>query len=337
MSLPRHWWRNCVGDVSDEDDRPTESVSAAGESGPSGALPEGVDPQIAEIDALEKGISPLDDDTRRIRELISSLESCHHKAERWVENIITAIAIGKTDKGSGTRSPGKREPIEEAWRHASVAISAWCAGCPSEFVSLDIGGMSAAELLDLLGKRTPLKEWQALRIVDKLRAFVTWPQVAADPSLGYVEMVEYAEGYRGHAEYAEYYEHHRDFLDSTMRTIIHDSVDGRPAEISLATAIDRLEGCNWNFLTNLRIVLAAIGGDLRPKTPFACHGRNIRSNPIREKMKVVCGTLAAFCRSDKVSDGPVDEGILALLGERNRVKEWLAASLANTLRLQLGL
>ncbi|MHC4713709.1 MAG: hypothetical protein ACYTAN_10635 [Planctomycetota bacterium] len=336
MSLPRHWWRNCVGDISNEDYRPDESICSAEELARLAALREGIDPEIAEIDALEMEISPLDEDTRRIRALISSLESCHHKAERWVENIIAAMAVGKTDKGSGTRPPGKREPIEETWRHTSVAISAWCAGCPAESVSLDIGGTPASELLALLGERTPLKEWQALRIVDKLRAFVTWPQVVADASLGYVEMVEYAEGYRGHTEYAEYYEQHRDFLDATTRTVIRDTIDGRPAEISLAVAINHLEGCNWNFLGNLQIVLAAIGGDLRPKAPFACHGRNIRLNPVREMMKTVSRSLRVFCAGAENADEGIDETILAALGDKTPVKHWLASSLDKTIRLQLG-
>jgi hypothetical protein len=93
----RSWWRNCAI---------------------------GTDPGIQEIDSLEEQIAPIDPDTTRIRELISTLELCHHKAERWVESIIEAIGAGKTEKGLGTRSPGQTHPAETVWANACAALSA---------------------------------------------------------------------------------------------------------------------------------------------------------------------------------------------------------------------
>ena len=83
----RSWWRNCAL----EDDS-----------------------EIMAIDRMEDHIAPIDPKVAQIRELISSLELCHHKAERWVGNIIKAIGAGETSKGLGTRSPGQRHPAEEA-------------------------------------------------------------------------------------------------------------------------------------------------------------------------------------------------------------------------------
>ena len=61
------------------------------------------DEEMREIDRLEDELSPLPEPIPRIRKLISTLELCHHKAERWVTNIIEAIGEGDTSKGLGTR------------------------------------------------------------------------------------------------------------------------------------------------------------------------------------------------------------------------------------------
>ena len=78
----------------------------------------------------------------------------------------------------------------------------------------------------------------------------------------------------------------------------------------------------------------AIGGTLQPEQPFAACGRNIGLLPTRGRMEVVSDTLRAFCRgaeSDKETDGE----LLELLGEPTDVKQWLAASLEKTMRLQM--
>jgi hypothetical protein len=294
----RDWWRNC--DVEQDDE------------------------EVRAIDAIEDSIAPLDEETKRIRRLITSLESCHHKAARWVELIIEAIGKGRTTKGAGTRPPGKREPIEQVWQNCAAALVAWCAGCPAEAIGLDVGGIPARELIAHVGERTPLKEWQVGRIVDKVREYIVWPRAYEDPTFGYAAIVEHP----------ELYEEHADFRDATMQTIIHDTVDGEPAEISLAAAIDHLQPCNWNLLENLVIVLRAIGGHLLPEMPFAAHARNIKLTPIRDSMKLVADTLRAFCGG---TASGVDAGVLRVLGDRTPVKQWLAASLGKTIRLQLDL
>ena len=287
----RSWWENCASEPDEE---------------------------ILAIDAMEDSVVPLDDKTARIRRLITSLELCHHKAERHVEVIIEAIGSGSASKGPGTRPPGQRQPVEEMWGRCAASLSAWCAGCPAEALELDVGGIPASQLVGFIGDRSPLKEWQVQRIVDKVRSFL-------EPSFRYAEIVEYPEHYREHS----------DFRHLTIQTIIRDAVDGREAEITLASAIDHLEPCHWDFVGNLSIVLKAIGGDLSPEKPFAACGRNIKLTPIRHRMKIVTNTLRAFC---EVGDMPkdVDSYVLRLLGARTPIKHWLAASLEKTISLQLG-
>jgi len=97
-----------------------------------------VDKEMLGIDRLEDELSPLSQNIARIRTLISTLEMCHHKAERWVMNIIEAIGEGDTAKGLGTRSAGELHSAERDWMKACTVLSSWCAGRPASSVEITI-------------------------------------------------------------------------------------------------------------------------------------------------------------------------------------------------------
>jgi hypothetical protein len=306
----RSWWRNCA-------------LKA--------------DAEILDIDGMEDHIAPIAPNVSRIRELISSLELCHHKAERWVYNIIEAIGVGETHKGLGTRSSAQQHPAEKVWQHACAALSAWCAGCPGTRVALSIDTVPASQFLACLGERSPLKEWQVQRVIEKIRSVIHWPQPCDDPTAQYVWLLlsggEYESAYCNQCP--EQYKEHEDFWLSTVRTTIHDTEHGDKTDLSLGLAIDMLWPCHWRFGENLRIVLEAIGGRLNPEQPFAACGRNITLLPIRRRMEIVSNTLYAFC-NDRELNKEMDRNLLELLGKPTDVKRWLAASLDKTIRLQLN-
>ena len=306
----RLWWRNCALHA---------------------------DPEIMAIDGMEDHIAPIGTNVSKIRELISSLELCHHKADRWVYNIIEAIGAGETTKGLGTRSPDQQHPSETVRQNVCAALSAWCAGCPGTKVDLSIDTIPASRLLACLGERSPLKEWQVQRVIEKIRSVIHWLRSSDDPAAQYVWILlsagEYESAYL--SQCPEHYKEHEDFWRTTVRTIIHDTENGDEADLSLALAIDMLWPCHWRFVENLRIVLNAIGGKLNSDKPFAACGRNINLLPIRRRIEVVSNTLRVFC-GDPESDQEVDRDLLVLLGKPTEVKKWLAASLEKTIRLQLS-
>jgi hypothetical protein len=311
MKTPcRSWWRNCALEA---------------------------DSEILAIDRMEDRIAPLPEKISKIRELISSLELCHHKAERWTGNIIEAIGSGKTEKGLGTRSPDQQHPFEKVWQRACAALSAWVAGCPGSSIDSTINDVPASRILSCLGKRTPIKEWQVQRVVEKIRSTIHWPQSSNDPTTQYVWLLlsggEYESFYRNQCP--EHYQEHEDFWLKTVRTIIHDTENGEKADLSLGLAIDMLMPCHWRFVENLQIVLEAIGEKLNPDKPFAACGRNINLLPIRRRMEMISDTLKFFYGTP-VSGEETDEDVLAMLGEATEVKKWLAASLDKTIRLQLS-
>jgi hypothetical protein len=306
----RLWWRNCALHA---------------------------DSEIMAIDEMEDHLAPVGANVSKIRELISSLELCHHKADRWVYNIIEAIGAGETAKGLGTRSPGQQHASETVWQNACAALSAWRAGCPSTQADLPIDTVRASRLLASLGERSPLKEWQVQRVIERIRSVIHWPRSLDDPAAQYVWILlsagEYESAYLNQCP--EHYKEHEDFWRTTVRTIIHDTENGDEADLSLALAIDMLWPCHWRFIENLRIVLDAIGGKLNSKKPFAACGRNMTLLPTRQRMEMVSNTLRVF-HGDPESDQEVDRDLLVLLGKPTEEKKWLAASLDKTMRLQLN-
>ena len=304
------WWRNCALEA---------------------------DPEIRAIDQMEDEIAPTAPEISRIRELISCLELCHHKADRWVRNIVEAIAAGQTIKGLGTRSPGQQHPNETVWQNACAALAAWVAGCPGPSVDITVDTIPASQLLAGLGQRSPLKEWQVQRVIDKIRSAIHWPECCNDRTAQYVWLLiggdEYELAYRTHCP--EHYREHDEFWLTTVQTMIHDTENGNHADLSLGLAIDMLWPCHWRFVDNLQIVLEAIGGKLNPDTPFAACGRNISLLPIRRRMVTISNTLNVFCGA-RESNHDVDQDLLTLLGEPTKVKKWLATSLAKTILLQVS-
>jgi hypothetical protein len=133
----------------------------------------------------------------------------------------------------------------------------------------------------------------------------------------------------------EHYKEHEDFWLRTVRMIVHDTENGHEAKLSLGLAIDMLWPCHWRFVTNLQIVLEAIGGRLNLDRPFAACGRNITLLPIRRRMETISNTLKVFGGIPELNQ-EMDRDVLTLLGEPTTEKRWLAASLDKTIRLQLN-
>ncbi len=283
---------------------------------------------------MEDNLVPLDPSIVKVRELISCFELCHHKAERWIHNIVEAIGTGDTAKGLGTRSSDQRHPAEAVWQSACAALSAWCQGDSDTLAELSIGDVPAARLVSGLGERSPLKEWQVQRVIEKIRSLIHWPHAADDPTVRYEWLLlgggEYEATYR--SDCPARHKDHEDFWLTTVRTIIHDTDHGQDADLSLGLAIDMLWPCHWDFVRNLQLVLGAIGGQLQPEKPFAACGRNITFVPHQKRLEAVYAALHAFCHDQKTDRA--DPELLDLLGEATPEKQWLAASLEKTIRLQ---
>ena len=305
----RVWWRNCNP---------------------------GMDDDLLAIDELEDKISPIPPNIVKIRNLISTLELCHHKAERWINNIIEAIGTGQTSKGLGTRSTKAEHPVEYLWQSAGDTLCAWSAGCPADSLKMKIGEIPASRLMSGVGERSPLKEWQVRRIAERIHSFIRRPQTSEDIVQHYLWLQVSGDAYTAGTlqECPEYFKDHADFWQTTVETQIQNKINDKIEPLSLASAIDLLMPCNWNFLENLEILLGAVGGNLTPSEPFFACSFGIKYVPIRERLLVVAGTLHSFCGAS-IPEQAVDPGILAQLGEPTSEKKWLAASLAKTIQLQL--
>jgi len=294
----RAWWRNC-----------------------------GVEPdaEMREIDAMEDALGPLGDQIRQIRERIAGFEACYHEADVEAMFIIAAIGLGRLREESGGRPPQRQAELEAA----REVLASWCQEPERRGSGPGVGAYRADELCNFLGEATPLKIWQVQRMVEKITE-------ALDASQPYhwmkLNLGDYGEPDARAA--GEHYVSDAAFLERTRETMIHDTVDGRPAEISLAMAIDLLMPCHWDFAGSVATLLKAIGGDLRPAAPYACCARNLRLSPLYERQRDISTTLRSFWRREEALGAP-DREILGSLGAISPEKRWLAASLDKTIRLQL--
>lgn len=300
----RLWWLNCCGP---ED----ESFLS--------------DEELLAIDKMEDSIGPLDLQTTKIRELITGFEACYHEADKEAEHLVEAIGAGRYPKESDERPPQRKRELQ----NTRDILSAWCKNPNVTGVELDVGGVPADELLSFIGEASPLKKWQVERVVDRVSQ-------ALEPSQHYHNMTldlgDYGEP--GAKPAGEYYKDEAGFLEQTKETIIHDTVDGLKAKMSLAMAIDLLMPCHWDFAGSVVIILKAIGGELHPETPYTCCARNIKLSPLCERLRIISNTLWGFWK-EKKTDETMDHDVLASLGAATPVKRWLAASLDKTIRLQL--
>ena len=283
------------------------------------------DCEILDIDKMEDSIAPLDDNTIKIRELITGFELCYHEADKEAEYIAQAIGAGRCPERSNERPPQRKKELENC-RHI---LSSWCENPAISGLNLDVGGISSDELLSFIGPPGPLKVWQVERLVDKIVE-------ALDPGRPYHNMAlglgDYGEP--GANPAGEHYKDSLSFLKQTVETIIQDTVNGRKTRISLAMAIDLLMPCHWDFVGSVVTVLKAIGGDLHPARPYACCARNVRLSPLYDRLRTISNTLGAFWKSEEKTEN-IDRDVLASLGSATPVKLWLAASLDKTIRLHL--
>jgi hypothetical protein len=286
---------------------------------------EKADSEILEIDKIEDSIAPPDEQTTKIRQLITGFEACYHEADKEAERIVKAIGTGLCPEESGERPPKRKKELENCHK----ILSRWCEDTSIREMNLDMGGISAEKLLNYIGEASPVKIWQVERIVDKVTE-------ALDRSKPYhmmvLDMGDYGEP--GAKPVGDYYKDEAEFLQQTKETIIHDTVDRREAKMSLAMAIDMLEPCNWDFVGSIVTLLKAIGGELHPERPYACHSRNLKLSPLCDRLKTISNTLGVFWREEDTND-TIDRDILTSLGEVTLIKRWLAASLDKTIRMQL--
>jgi len=273
------------------------------------------DDEILAIDQTEDQLPSIDPGVRRVRQLITGLEICHHKAERWIDNIILAIGAGDTSKGLGTSADSEPHVSEVRWEEICTLLSCWCDG-------RDSGDQLTANL----GERTPLKIWQVQRVVDKIRSLIRQPQ--SEYTWLMLDVGDYDFRYRESCP--DQFQDQSEYWRQTARTRIHDTIDGVDSKLSLALAIDMLWPCHRRFETNLQIVLDAIGGRLDPAVPFAACGRNIGMLENQDHFIQVSDGLRSYCENRQV---PAD--LQTKLGDRTPVRHWLAASLDKTIRLQV--
>jgi hypothetical protein len=285
------------------------------------------DSELADIDAMEDALGTLDEETVRIRQVITGFEACYHEADKEAEFIVGAIGTGQCPERSNERPAERKRELD----NARYVLSCWCEDPARRKVDREVGGVRADELLSCLGAPSPLKVWQVQRVVDKIASALDPNQAYHNLALG---VADYGEPVADAA--GKHCADNPDFRRRTAETIIDDTLDGKPSKVSLGFAIDLLMPCGWDFVGYLLTICKAIGGDLRAERPLACCARNIKRSPLCDRLRTISYTLGTFWKTEPAGEA-IDRDILAALGAPNPTKRWLAASLDKTIRLHLSL
>ena len=298
-----NWWKNC----------------------------ETTDVETRELDKLESALAPLPKHVRETRALISDIECCHHKVDRWVDLIVDAIGSGKPSGGLGTRAAGDRHPKEVLWSSISDELNAW--------LGRHIGEVRPV-IRVALGARNDIKVWQVKRVEHRIRSHVGWPE--ADD---YVFLVDPMTVDLSSTVCPDAFKDDEVLWRKTVDTILQETSKSHldeggyiskegyltSANISLAVAIDMLWPCNWNFEKNVLTVLESIGGKTKFERPYAACARNICRVPIRSELEELADSLEGYGTGEFDDRSPIHRR----LGSSSVEKRWLSRSLAKTIRLQL--
>jgi len=125
----------------------------------------GLDDEVAAIDAMENALGPLDEETVRIRGLITLFEACYHEADKEAQFIVGAIGAGHCPARSNERPARRKRELE----NARDILAMWCGDPAVRGMGLEVGGVGADELVNFIGEPSPLKLWQVERVVDRVR------------------------------------------------------------------------------------------------------------------------------------------------------------------------
>ena len=82
------------------------------------------DAEMLDIDKMEDAIVPLDEQTTRIRELITRFEACYHEADKQAELIagLSEPDAARRNRANGRRSEKRSWKIAYSYFHAGAKI-----------------------------------------------------------------------------------------------------------------------------------------------------------------------------------------------------------------------
>jgi len=234
----REWWRNCATQPDDE---------------------------IIAIDQFENQITPLTPGVAATRQLISTFEVCHHKAERWATNIIEQ---SQRDNAKGSARANSAPSSAEELLSGFATLVCWSDGNQGTGLC-GWRGVPAAHLIDLLGAPSPRKIWQVQRVIARIRSVVESAGTKGGDAPGFSWLLysENPDRPFGGSRCPSAYKDAEQFWLATVCTMLEDTHNSTPVILSLGLAIDMLWPCHWNS-ENLEFVLGAIGGNLRTNAPL---------------------------------------------------------------------
>lgn len=284
------------------------------------------DEEILEIDRMEDDLkfrNPKEkENAYLIRRYITRFERCHHKALQRLHKLIQAIGRGKLENYKKSKKERQQNQAVQQWKNAWKILEAWAKDSDNNVKDLSYNGIAAHELVEEIGTRTPLKEWQVQRLADRIHCFLTYDNLL-DDEFEWHELEKEPQYYRDDPE----------FYNETKNTIIHDTLNGKLREWSLTLAIDYFNPCNWNHTQNLIQLLKVINGNTHPEKPLIICNQDSDLHPYYEDFFRIEKALKAYW-DETYEPEDINEEILKTLDQKSPIKLWLVRSLQKTLKTQ---
>ncbi len=304
------------------------------------------DDEVRFINELQKRLRELDKNARMLRLQIIGNEQCHYKFFQNISKIL---------KGIGRMSPRKdvlgHVPNVSGYLHALEKDRIEMGKAYLRFLELWLQGKSAGEaknalpqykhfvdpIYHALGERTPLKKLYVKRMIISFSYPVLhWSGEAdlsnVDGKTVDVFGVNHPRGLKIDRKIAEARGVKLTYSESNFRNKIQFGDD------ILAHIVYRGRGlCNHKFFRHLDIILRSIGkGEWRKDNPPRGKERAELAEKISQSVFALDSWIAEVEKKKAITENPdarnTIEEVYDSLGERNQVKEWLAASLWKTMK-----
>jgi len=289
------------------------------------------DASILEIDRLEDALAFQNTEEREkiyvIRQAITGFEFCHHKALHRLYMLIRSIGqLEYLNKASSKEEKIGNDDVIQ-WMSAYKILEAWINNDMQSVQNRSFFELTALDLVSHLGDRSPLKEWQVGRLLEKMfYEFLNFDNLEGE--------YRYFEG--GEQKFQENKED-LEFYRQTVSVKLDELSNDLLGEMNLGKLIDLQFLCNWNYKVNLLSILQVIDGSIKSTKNIVICSLRFEEHPNFNEFLCMKKSLRAYWDEEYHNALPIqncdtiDSDIRQELGVQSPIKIWLVRSLERTL------
>ncbi len=289
------------------------------------------DEEILAIDKLEDNLEFPTTQVKKlaydIRKAIGRLEGCHFKVKRYINRIIYAIRNNHFPPSNRSESAQLNKEWVKKWESVLEYLENW-SGLELE-KSPDnqefINGVKTEEIIELLGEKTFLKEWQVNFIIENLRELLELWFTEQTPS-NKTHMQQKIINKKIQIKYEKL---NTEFWEKMCKLAIPvGDIDHLVTFQELLNTWDYIVCIsNPNFMNDLLAILGAVG----EKGTYVHQTCGFYLDSLKVFIRSLSIKLKRYLEED-INQISNDNDLSELFGEKAPINHWLAFSLEKTIR-----